>query len=438
VGREAERQFAQFNQAFYPAMNLKPVENTYQRGWFHSYAVSTFETTEAFFNIAPNERFVLLYEIEHGFVPIQSTLIRITLHTAPLINAKPTEVSFDAALLEVRMAVQTNSEGLTLKMSALPFKNDNIPLQWQSLQGHAHIKHNFATVEAEMHSPQMQFNTHQGGHIVIQNAKFNAQVQLGADFMPSETSLSIADMQLVGFQMQPVKLEGIKLAGKNHVVGENLRVAVNTKLQQIHVGTEDYGPAYGDFELRRWHAPTLKRIKNTLVEIRHQGVSPEIGGNMAMYRLMSDGMALLKNAPEFAITRLDFNTPAGELQSVLRVKMEQKEGIAALFYALINHVLFNHALFNPSLLVNALNAQLEMHIPQSLFQQLTEETLLTVTPAAHKTIGQHLKTWLAQGILVHAKNKPDYYYTRMQLHAGVLQVNGQRLPIADLIIDNSQ
>ncbi len=421
AGGEAEQHLAQFNQTFYSAMNLKPVENTYQRGWFRSYAVSTFDTP-ATFEPAPNERFVLLHEIEHGFVPIQSTLVRTTLHTAPLSSAKSTEV--EAALLEVRTAVQTNGDSLsTLTMPALTIKNNNVHLQWQGLQGSVYVKHNFATVEAEMHSPQVQLNTPQG-RMVIQNAQFNVLTQPGADFIPNEGSLSIADMQLTGFQMLPVKLEGIKLHGSNHVIDENLRIAVNTNLQQIHVGTEHYGPIYGDFELRHLHAPTLQRIKNTLVKIHHQRLSsPNGGGNMAMYRLMSDGMALLKNAPEFAMTHLHFNTPKGELQGDLRIKIEAFEGIV-------------FALFNPSLLINALNAQLEMHIPQSLFQQLTEETLPGITPAAQHKIRQHLKTWLVQGILVPAKNKPDYYYTRMQLQAGVLQVNGQRLPITALTIDN--
>lgn len=46
AGIEASRQFGYFNQTFYPTNNLKLLDSTYQRGWFHSVAQSRFETSE--------------------------------------------------------------------------------------------------------------------------------------------------------------------------------------------------------------------------------------------------------------------------------------------------------------------------------------------------------------------------------------------------------
>jgi uncharacterized protein YdgA (DUF945 family) len=137
---------------------------------------------------------------------------------------------------------------------------------------------------------------------------------------------------------------------------------------------------------------------------------------MLKLRLAPYGVALLKNTPEFAITRLNFNLPEGELHGKLRVKMEPFDQFAL-------------AALNPSLLWNILDAQLDMHIPQSLLQD---------DSTAQETIRQRLKVWLDQGILIPAEDQPNYYQSQMQLKGGKLEVNGQPLPIEAVLSENAQ
>lgn len=413
TGVEAERQFAGFDKSFYAKMNLKPIDTTYERGWFHSYAQTTVETLTPSYSNSEKQRFILAHDIDHGFMPVQSSLIRTTLHT---VN-EDENVTVDllgTELLEARTVVQPNGDSVsTFTIPALPFKDDNANLQWQGLQGTVYAKQNFASVQTEMHSPQVQLQTEQG-KIVMQGITFNAALQPNeVHFLQGKGSLTIANLLLFGKQTTPVKLAGITLEGNNHIVDDNLMISVKTGLQQIEVGTEHYGPGYGDFELHRWHVPTLHRIKNTLTEMQGQAVVPT--------KLMPYGLALLKNAPEFAITRLSFKMPEGELRGKLQVKF-------VAFNPLLLLNLFNAQL---DLLLNLFNAQLEMHIPQVLLDNLTQDTLSTTSSKTPQTLGQHLKAWLAQGILVPASEQPDYYYSQMQLKEGVLQVNGQQLPLAN-------
>ncbi len=123
-----------------------------------------------------------------------------------------------------------------------------------------------------------------------------------------------------------------------------------------------------------------------------------------MLRLVPYGITLLKNKPEFAMTRLNFNTPEGELNSTLQVKIEQDISLAALF--------------DPSLLINAVTAQLEMSIPQSLLD--------------NTGTNQSLKTWLDKGFLIPTADNQNYY-SQIHLKEGMLQINGETMPISSLL-----
>ncbi|MDM8560004.1 YdgA family protein [Candidatus Parabeggiatoa sp. HSG14] len=425
TGVEVERQFTHFNHEFYPVANLKLVDTTYQRGWLRSYAQSTFEPIGVSDLNSKEGHFILAHEIDHGFLPVQSTLIRTTLHTLnphielTKISLQKEQAIADAPLLEVHTTVQINGDSVsTLKIPSLTLKNDNAHLQWQGLHGNVYVKHNFATILAEIHSPQIQLKTDQG-QIVMQGLSLNADVQPSkANFMQGTGDLSIANVQLASKLIQPVKLEGLKLIAKNNIVNDNLMVAVQTKLQQISVDNKNYGSSYIDFKIQNWHVPTLSRIKNTLVKMHHQGLSVTQQSNIAMFRLMPYGLTLLKNAPEFTINQLNVNTPKGKLRGKMRVKVESFDG---------NFLV----LFNPSLLLNALNVQLDMLISQSLLDG--KKTVLSEkTSTISSKVKQYSKTWLDRGLLIPAKNKSDYYRSQMQLSDGILQVNGQQLPITTL------
>jgi len=421
TGIEAERQFTHFNESFYPTVNLKPLDTTYQRGWFHSKAETLVETL-GFSDVGANQqRLLLVHEIDHGFIPLQSVLIRTTLYPNTGVDAplnKP-ESEEEGSLLEVRTAIQVNGDSVsTLSMPTLAINDQNARLQWQGLQGSVYVKRNFALLQADIYMPQVQLETLQG-EIVIHGVMLNAELQPNQSvLMSGRGSLSIAEVQLKGKQTSFVKLEGIKLEGSNHVENDYLTVLLKTGLQKIQVETERYGPGYSDFELHHWHLPTLSRIKNIVTEIRNQGLSPQQQINVAMFKLMPEGVGLLKQTPELAMTRLHFITNEGELQGTVRLKMEPFD----------SHIFA--LLMNPSMLLNALNAEVDLQISQSLYNWTQESSFET---ARQNRLGQYLKTLLSQGILIPAADQSDYYRSQIQLKEGILEVNGQQLPLATLL-----
>lgn len=393
TGKRIERQFSRMNESFYNQLDLKALDNTYERAWFHSYAETLLESS------SNNQRFILVQKINHGFLPIELPQVHSSLHFSLDGEFK------QAALIDVQTEIQMNGDSVSrIKMPQLVLKDKDKKgdLQWQGLQGVMYTKRDFSKMQLELHNPQIQLATG-NGQIIIQNAS------LKADMRPrqkqGEGTLTVPYIRLTGKQKPPVVLKGIKLAAYNNILNNNMGFFLKTGLQEIQVGTDHYGPGVGNFELHRWHVPTLVNIKNALTEI--QTLPPQQRKNMAMLRLVPYGITLLENKPEFAMTRLHFNTPEGELHSRMQVKIEQDITIATLF--------------NPSMLLNAFTAQLEMSVPQSLLDHSINET-----------IKQQLKMWLDKGILIPTEDN-QYYYSQMHLKEGILQINGETMPISTLL-----
>ncbi len=310
TGVGAEREFPRVQENLYQTFKLRSLDNSYKRGWFSSSAQSLVESA--------SNRFILAHHIDHGFLPIQPAQVRTTLHVVPELG----ETS-DKALLEALTTVRINGDSVsTFKMPARQVEDDNVRLQWQDLEGTVFAKRNMVAAQIEMHSPQVQLDT-EAGYIKIQNLSLAADVQSKvANLVIGEGSLNMADILLAGKEKSPVILKDVNLAAHNNLTGDNLMVAVKTRLQQMQVGNEPYGPSHGDFELLHWHMPTLINITNTLVEIQNQGLSLQQQSKVAKFRLVPYGLTLLKNTPEFAITRFNLNMPEGDLRGTLRLKME--------------------------------------------------------------------------------------------------------------------
>ncbi|TGO03101.1 hypothetical protein PN36_12435 [Candidatus Thiomargarita nelsonii] len=401
IGGQVEQRFPNLNQALSNKFKLKQVDSTYERGWFHSSAQTLVEWGKSGSN---DNRLIMVHEIDHGFLPIRLPMVDTTIRP-PLSTA---------TLLEAHTTVQINGGiVIQLKIPAQQVKDEKAHLQWQDFEGTVYANRSLTAIQTEIRSPQIQLETAQG-QIVIQQMSLQADVQPGSTNFLQEGRLSIADIRLAGKQKPLVRLKGLELVGNNDIVSDNLMIGMKTGLQQIEVGADQYGPGFGRFELLHWHVPTLMSIKNTMTEIQSRGLPKRLQDRMLKLRLAPYGVALLKNTPEFAITNLNFNMPEGELRGALRVKMEPFDQFAL-------------AAFNPSLLLNILDAQLDMHIPQSLLQD---------DSTADETIRQRLNVWLEQGILIVAKDQPNYYQSQMQLKGGILQVNGLPLPIATILSEN--
>jgi len=412
TGIEAERQFALFNQSIYPLINLKLLNSHYQRGWFSSQAQSTFETQDSSDPVPQDQRFIFVHEIDHGFLPIQSTSIDTTLHTVPNFVSDPKAFTEDIGILNIHTVLKANGNGMsTFTIPAQVFNLAEAPIQlsWPQLHGSLYFRYDFATLQAELIIPEIQIKR-ESQHIIISDLILKANLHQDiAELMLGKVQLSSSQVKWQGHPQFSGQLDHIVLSADTQAVDKTyLKMILQTQLKTAQVNETVYGPGQCHLELNHLHAPTLSQIKKRLTDSRHQGLSPEQMNVVMLGVLMQYGPTLLNQAPELAIHSLKLQTVNGNVHGQMALKLNQFK---------IEYLL------NPWALGEAIHADLALSIPQSLVQQLTQNGN-TSYPEGLDSV---FNTLLEQGILV--TSAPQEYVTQIQLRKGILKVNDHPLPL---------
>lgn len=428
TGIEAQQQFEQFNQTLSPLANLKWSDRHYNRGWFSSNAQSMFEITDVAKPAAVDQRFMMVHKIHHGFLPLRATHIETILYTKSTSSKNLTvpELTTDSReLLKAQTVVNLAGDTLTtLTTSPLSWRDENSHFQvdWQRWQGEIQVKQSAMMINAYLHSPQIRLDT-MPGQIDIQSLGFTLQLPSGSTTVrEGRGNLTMAQIQLLPHhqsQQSPISLAGVTITTQNQIASDHLTIALATTVQQIQVGKTLYGPGYCEMELRHLPLENLVGIIKTLAEGGRSEWSPEHFKLMMLGIFFQHGITLLNNSPEFAITRLNFDTPEGRLEGSLQVKMAEKIGVSVLF--------------KPWSVLDTLSGRLEMRLPTTMLHHLVA-MLLDSSTTAKKTIAnsvqQRIQTWLDQGILINYGNHD--YSILLQFQQGELQFHGKTLPFSSL------
>lgn len=386
TGVVAEQKYSSYEDRIYSKLKIAPVEQTYQRNWFNSYAQASFKTDD-------NHNYLLTQDIDHGFYPIQKPIIHTIIQDLSNTN-KP--------LLEMITTVQLNADTLTtIKIPARSLKTDKGELQWKTLEANIYMKRHLAGIDLNFNGSKIQLDTEKE-QIIINNLKLATNLKPDeSDLMQILGNLFIDDMKISGENLETVKLKGIHLKGNNKNANDHISLAMKTDVQQLQVGKEIYNSNSVELSLSHWHIPSLNEMKNTLVELQQQHLPADMLKNVAMFRLMPYGMKLLNNTPKITVNNFNMNTAEGNVNGNLEIEMEPFE---ASIFGLLN---------NPSILINALNAKLELLAPKTLVKKVIKQA--------------KEDAWLKKGILIPTDN--DSYQTKIKLTNGVLKANGKELPL---------
>ncbi len=428
TGIEAQQQFEQFNQTLSPLINLKWSDRHYNRGWFSSNAQSMFEITNASKPAAADQRFMVVHKIHHGFLPLRATHIETILYTKSTHSKNltvPELTTEDRELLTAQTVVNLTGDTLTtLITSPLSWRDENSYFQvdWQGWQGEIQFKPSEMMINADLHSPQISLDT-MPGKIDIQSLGFTLQLPPGSTTVrEGRGNLTMAQIQLLPHHQSyqsPISLAGVTITAQNQVASDHLTVALATTVQQIQVGKTLYGPGHCEIELRHLQLESLVGIIKALAEGWHSEWSPEQFKLMMLGIFFQHGLTLLNNSPEFAVTRLNFDSPEGRLEGTLQVKMAEEIGLSVLF--------------NPWSVLDTLSGRLEMRLPTTMLHHLVA-ILLDSSTTTKKTIPnsvqQRIQTWLDQGILINYGNHD--YSILLQIQQGELQFHGKTLPLSSL------
>ncbi len=384
TGVVAEKKYSSYEDRIYSKLEVTPVEQTYQRNWFNSYAQASFKTDD-------NHNYLLTQDIDHGFYPIQKPVIHTIIQDLSNAN-KP--------LLEMITTVQLNADTLTtIKIPARSIKTDKGELQWQALDVNIYMKRHLAGIDVNFNGSKIQLDTEKE-QIIINNLKLAADLKPDeSDLMQILGNLFIGDMQISGENLETVKLKGINFEGGNQNADQHINLTMKTDVQQLQVGTETYNSNSVELSLSHWDLASLNDIKNTLVELKQQNLPADMLQNVAMFRLMPYGIKLLNNTPKVAVKNFYMNTAEGNVRGNLEINMEPFQGG---IFSLLN---------NPSILIKALNAKLELLAPKALVKKAIKQ--------------EKEDSWLEKGILIPTDN--DYYQTKIKLTKGELKANDKPL-----------
>jgi len=418
TGRVAEQRFLAFYQSNQAEQPIKTLEHAYQRGWFGSFAQALLETPNNFL-INNHHRFLLTHDIHHGWIPLQSVLIDTTLQ----LFQQPTPVSqtlkkslTPQSLFEIQTVVQPNGDSVS-ELSGLPFTAslETVTVQGEQVEGELSVEKQaslFATdfkgLNWQIISPQRHFTIPQWAlHGTLQID--NAQPWQGlGDFY-------LTQLQLSGFQLPKITLAKVRGQDIFYQIADHFTIITTAQIAEIQIDNELMGPMSGEIVVQHWHLASfvelIKQLTTTSV-LSSLRSKMTLQSKMTLLKLVPQAVIWLQNTPQLQINALNLQTSAGSVTGDLQLQVQP----------------FNFStlmLFKPALLLRYLQGKLDLMVPQALLE--------SKQLSSWGELGERLKAWRDQHILIPAPNQPDYYLTAMQLNQGILQVNGQQRPIEILL-----
>jgi uncharacterized protein YdgA (DUF945 family) len=418
TGVEAEKQFRLFNQ-HYPTHEARVMlkKTTYQRGWLESHAESAFEIaggTSA--STAP--RVVIDHQIEHGFLPFFPTVIYSTL--APESDVV-SWFGLTESPVQVKTILQLDGSGSS-QLSSHPV-NLQVPdkpavLQLQPIDATLHFTPNFTKVTGELHLPQMALET-EHGKVQLDNTQFTTDLQSQPDALWLGVSqCEIGAVNLLSRAFPAITVQQVKFSADTQLVDNYLQVSLKSQMQHLAVKQENYGPGDITVELRHLNVNSIRSLREILNDFTQL---PTAQTNILLWgRLMQQGIALLSAQPELAMPRLNFTSPHGDLVGSALLGVDKVDATAWLY---------------PSQLLESFHGKVTLSLPETLLTQVLALLVEPMTTAnkpldVTQTVQTLLANWLKRGWIT---QQDSTYNFQAQLQHGVLDLNGRRIPLTNLL-----
>ncbi len=416
AGIEAEKQFSQVL-ASYPQNALQLQETDYQRGWFFSTAHTTY-LSQATTGLQ-QQKLVVEHEIWHALPPYFETVIQSTVLSQAEPETTATQQQFTAQVepVLIHTVVQTNGDTVSkIRMPAVDLQRsaDKTAVQWQNLETEIHTTNQFQQVQNRLQVPQLNYGS-AGGQLSLQDLALNANLQQGfLDFLIGEGDLKIRQIELQSPVLKTTQLHNLAVQWRNMVEGENLALVMDGNLANVQIGQQNYGPGHMQLEVNGLHAPSLRALQDRLAAAKAASSGQTL---MIMGALMQYLPTIMSHQPTLTIKQFEFDSPDGRSQGTLQV------GLAPKLSTPIN-------LFQPQTLLNLLNAEFDLQLPEKALHNLIIALLeLPVTdPNTLPQVKQQVQTWLANGWLVEDEDT-HFYRTKAQLENGMLEINEQQIPL---------
>ena len=441
VGMHAEGQYQQMVGQL-QASGLRVVRNDYQRDWFGATAETELELPMPQ-DAAPQKspqplRFVLRSEISHGpFSPAQGvTGDQLIVDSEFLSDGKPLFPADYPALIQTRISLDGNGRTLIdLPPLELPGRHGQPAIQFKGAKGEMGFGADHGHLAMDLKLPYLRIDNGQGALFELEGAILDGAYERGvAGLMLGSGEVSIRRVGMLSGQVASLELRQLRAKVESSGAGERVQGAVRYTVDSVVVNGDSYGPAELDLRVDSLSAPVLGRMQKAMDEMAGQNLPPEQQGMALLSVMMSSGEEFLRSDPRLVLERLYVKTPEGTIEG--RFKLQP----IGLEWAEISNI---------GAILNKLDAEAELQMPEALFRAMFEQQarqMVMMQVEQQRMLGkdvatpdfeqlesqvaaladQQLEGLLQQEVLV---RKGDDIATVATLRNGLLTVNGKSLPL---------
>jgi uncharacterized protein YdgA (DUF945 family) len=441
VGMHAEGRYQQMVGQL-QASGLRVVRNDYQRDWFGAMAETELELPMPQ-DAAPQKspqplRFVLRSEISHGpFSPTKGvTGDQLIIDSEFLSDGKPLFPTDYPALIQTRISLDGDGRTLIdLPSLDLPGGNGQPEIQFKGVKGEMGFHANYGHLDMDLKLPYLRIDNGQGALFELEGVILDGAYERGvAGLMLGSGGISVSRVEMLSGQVASLEMQGLGAKIVSSAEGELVKGAVRYTLDSVVVNGDSYGPAELDLRVDSLSAPVLGRMQKAMDEMATQNLPHDQRGMAILSVILSSGEEFLRSDPRLVLERLHVKTPEGVIQGRFRLQP------IGLEWAEISNI---------AAILNKLDAETELQMPEPLFHALFEQQarqVVMMQVEQQRMLGkdvatpdfeqleaqvaamadQQLESLLQQEVLV---RKGGDIATLANLKDGLLTVNGKSLPL---------
>ena len=351
--------------------------HTYERGWFSSTGKTTLQVRPELYRFLlekqgePLQTFEVSYtnHIQHGPLPLLSKL-----NFMPYKAAVNTEFVFaadtqkflakffgDQKPIQIENRISFNDDGVA-KLAVPSFEYEEalsgIKANWKGLNATLDYGGDFNRVTLNVIAPGITGEAKSKGQFSLGDLSLNLQQVRGkSGIMIGTTVVKVGQMALNLTDGTPLKLklEGLSYAGDIQEAGEFINGSAQIDLNKLILDGKPYGPAILIAQANHLHGATLAKIGDELTQLQKQNLDRDQLTAALTTLAKNQGLPLLQNDPQLAITKLEVKLPDGAIRFKGEVGLK---GFVA------------SDLDQPAELVNKIVAKADFSVPRKIVETL--------------------------------------------------------------------
>ena len=438
IGNRAEEQYRMLI-GWLEQSGLSVERQEYRQGWFGAVADTVFRAQIPVSGAGAETeelRFTLHSDISHGPLTLEG-LGLATIDSRVLVAGEDRFPGSEGA--PIRTLIGLDGKGRThldLAPAEQTLDGGGSVVRFQGLSGDIQFDLTGERMTARLLMPGMSIEASDENVLTLSEAVADYKAWRGVSgLMLGGGNFGLQQLRIKDMERdRALLLNGLDIEVESREEGELIAGLVTYRLESLKLEDKVYGPGQLKVELGRLPAPVLVRIQQAIEDFQRNPMS-EAEQEMALMSLfLSSGPMLLAKDPYFSLQPVWLETPEGRVEAG---------------FSLRSVGLRWNELLNIQAVLNKLEVDTSLRIPEKLLRQLLEQqararleqqnspenaengggvplTPDQLTSLSRSEADMRLELWLSQEFL---KREGKDILTKAALSGGLLTVNGKNIPL---------